>query len=174
MINRQERCLRRLSERMSEFSGTSTQPKLVVNTKSMVVTINQIKQNPLSEAQSLINEDILDSSARTSTPSSEKKSSIKSRKTFVSPLSRTRTDISGPSQPGSNSEADAPVGEENVQEILVFHDYGDGNREIHEGGSSISHSSPNEFPDSMKSTYAPMPPFRYSDLRLRKQGKRDD
>lgn len=167
---------------MSELSGTSTQPKLVVNTRLMVVTINQIKQNPLSEAQIIIDEDILDSSARTSTPSSKKKSSIKSRKSFLPTLPMTPTDISASSikmqdlsQHGSYSEAAAPVKKENVRDTWsVFHDYGDGNREIYEAGSSISHSSPNEFPDSMNSKYAPMPPFNYSDLRLRKQGKRDD
>jgi hypothetical protein len=58
----------------------------------------------------------------------------------------------------------------------VFHDYGDGNREIYEVGSSESFRPTSQDDGLHLPTYGyvPVPPFNLSDLKLRKRRKRGD
>lgn len=58
MINRQEKYLRRLAKKMDEYMNTNSQPKWIINTKSMIVIIQEIKKEPIAEAEVLVRENI--------------------------------------------------------------------------------------------------------------------
>jgi len=166
---------------MSEFIDTNSPPKCIINARSMVIIIQQMKQEPIAEAQDLIRESLSDSPLHTLTPSRE--TPLASRTIIIQPLSGGPSDTSGslarisnPSEAGPSLQPGALViRKKRRQTRPVFHDYGDGNRETYEIDSSasfhLSRLSTNS--DLFQSAYVPVPPFNISDRQLRKQTKRE-
>jgi hypothetical protein len=180
MINRQERCLRRLEKKMNRYMNANSQPTWVINTNSIVVIIQEIKKEPIAEAEALIKENISNSPVRVTPP---EETSLSSRMSVPQQLPRPNG-VSGSLDRSPNlSETEiarqtgAVVHRKKERETrAVFHDYGDGNRETYEVDSSTSFRPTSQSYGSGPSTYGyvPVPPFNLSDLKLRKRRKRGD
>ncbi|KAI2785826.1 hypothetical protein POX_h09587 [Penicillium oxalicum] len=178
MINRQERCLRRLAKKMDGFMNTDSQPKWVINTKNMVVIMQEIKKEPIAEAEALIKENIPGSPIPMSPPT---ETPLPSRMSFQQPLPGPNN-VSGSLDISTNlseTEMARQIGTEARRQKeretrVVFHDYGDGNRETYEVVSSTYFRPTSHSGGSGLSTYGyvPVPPFNLSDLKLRKRRKR--
>jgi hypothetical protein len=184
MIERQEKCLRRLASEMSEMKGSPTaQPKWVVNAESMIVIIQQVKQEPISQAQELIRKN----ASRTPhvVSQSPMENTLTSWTSFTQPasISRETNGRSDPSTcsinsldssdtPGLSSQTGAMVlRKKETGTRPVFHDYGDGNKETYEVGSFVLSSldSDSDHRAPFASPYVPVPPFSSSDWKLRKK-----
>jgi hypothetical protein len=180
MINRQERCLRRLEKKLNRYMNANSEPTWVINTNFMAVIIQEIKKTPIAEAESLIRENISNLSVRVTLP---EETSLSSRIGIPQPLPRPRS-VSGSldrslylSETEIARQAGPVVLKKKERETrAVFHDYGDGNRETYEVDSSASYRSTKQSDASALSIYGyvPVPPFNLSDLKLRKRRKHGD
>lgn len=180
MINRQERCLRRLEKKMNRYMSANTQPTWVINANSMVVIIQEIKKEPIAEAEALIREKISNLPVRVTPP---EETSLSSRMGVPQPLPRPNC-VSG-SLDRSPNPSETEIARQTGPVVLrkkkretraVFHDYGDGNKETYEMDSSASVRSTSQSDGSCLSLYGyvPVPPFNLSDLKLRKRRKHGD
>jgi hypothetical protein len=158
----------------------NSQSTWVINTNSMVFIIQELKKEPIAEAEALIRENIFNLPVRI-TPLEG--TSLSSRMSVPQPLPRLN-DVSGSldSSPNlSETEIARQTGpvvprKKERKTRAVFHDYGDGNRETYEVDTSASFRSTSQNDGSSLSTYGyvPVPPFNLSDLKLRKRRKHGD
>lgn len=185
MIHRQEHCLRRLARKMSQMNDSNTQPEWVVNAKSMTVIIHHIQKEPIAQARILIRKK--NSGAPHVVPPLPKENPLTSRTSFTQPasISRQINVQSDPSiclvesldlsdTPEVSSQAGAMVLRKKESGTrVVFHDYGDGNKETYEVRSIISSSRDgnSDHRGLSANAYVPVPPFSSSDWELRKQKK---
>lgn len=172
---------------MSQLIDPGAQPHWIANARSMNVIIQQIKQEPIAEAQVLIKENIFHAShmvipSPRETPLGSRKSS-KQQLATVTRETDARSDRLSPLDGAQGSSETQALSSRTGAMVLrkkeretrpVFHDYGDGNRETYEVGSSISFSDTGQRGrrDLSTNIYVPVPPFNSSDWQLRKQKKR--
>lgn len=176
MVQRQTKSLKKLADRMSHMNTNIHESKWMSNTRSMVAIIKQIQKEPVAEARAIITRELLDHS-RVTTPTQRVHDPTSMRTLTVVGLGNTQSRFASPlpHEMASPDSQEAPYqADENVSNERqrtrrdVMHDYGDGNRERYERGSS---SSPTQESKHNQTLFVPMPPFNVTDWHTRNQKK---
>lgn len=181
MIHRQNKSLKKLVKTMNDLTQNVHDSSWISNTESMIFTIKQIQKEPITKARAIIVREMQDPSRvptrtqRGHDPLRRRTSpAIRPGNAELLPASRLTSTIASPgSQFGSNQEPSYRVVENISRErqttrYNVVCDYGDGNRERYERGSSSSSIRDENHPHNL---FVPMPPFDVADWHARNKRK---
>ncbi|KAJ5914861.1 hypothetical protein N7504_003744 [Penicillium tannophilum] len=174
MVHRQNKSLKKLAKTMNDTLRNVHESPLIANTNSMIVIIKQIQKVPVAGARAVIAREGRNNSSRVMTPtprardpiSMQNPRNIRLGDTRLRSGSRLPSVIAAPHSQGTPYQAGASVSRERQR----TRDYGDGNREHYEEGSSSS-SIRNGRHDHM--LFVPNPPFTQADWDSRNRNKSD-
>ncbi|KAJ5994494.1 hypothetical protein N7451_010218 [Penicillium sp. IBT 35674x] len=164
MVRRQDKSLKRLAKTMKDTPQNVHESPLIANTESMIVIIKQIQKVPVARAREIIAQERRNNSSRVLTPTPRAHDPISTQNSRNIRLGNTRLRSGSrlPSVVASPHSQETPcqAGVSVSRERLRTRDYGDGNREHYEGGSSSS-STRNGRHNHM--LFVPNPPFTQAD-----------
>ncbi|KAJ5628542.1 hypothetical protein N7490_010770 [Penicillium lividum] len=174
MIRRQSKSLKELAETMNNTFQNVHESPLISNTESMIVIIKQIKKVPVAGARAVIARERRNNSSRVMNPtpragdpiSMQDSSNMGLGNTRLRSGSRLPSVIASPHSQETPDQAGVTVSRERRR----TRDYGDGNREHHDGNSSSS-SIRNGRHNHM--LFVPNPPFTQADWDGRNRNKSD-
>lgn len=176
MVRRQNRSLKRLAKTLNDNTLQKVhESPLLSNTKSMIVIIKQIKEAPVEEARAVIARERRNDSSSVITSPPRPRGSVSMRNSRNVRLGDTRL-RSGSRVPSvivlpHSHESPYPEGGTVSRDRRRTRDYGDGNREHYEGGSSSS--SVRNGRHNNHRLFVPNPPFIQEDWDARNRNKSD-
>jgi hypothetical protein len=174
MVHRQNKSLRKLAETMNDTRQKFHESPLISNTESMIIIIKQMQKVPVAEARAVIAQERRNDYSRVITPPTAHDSiSMQNSRNISLGNTRLRSGIRLPSVIPSPHSQETPYQERVTvsRERQRTRDYGDGNREHYEGGSSSSSIRSGRHNNHM--LFVPNPPFTQADWDMRNRNKRD-
>lgn len=175
MVHRQNKSLKRLAKTMNDTIQKVHESPLKSNTEAMIDIIKHIKKVPVAEARAVIARAERNNPSRVITPTPSARDFIRMQNPRNIRLGNTRLRSGSrfPSVIASPHSQDTPY-QEGVtasRQRRRTRDYGDGNREHYEGGSSSSSIRNGRHNNHM--LFAPNPPFIQEDWDMRNRNKSD-
>lgn len=176
MVQRQTKSLKKLADRMSHMDNNVDESKRMSNTRSMVAVIQEIQKEPVAKAREVITRNQRDHS-RVTTPTQRVHDPMRMQRPTVAVVGNTQSRSASrfPNAMAPPDSQDVPYqADENISSERqrtrqgVTQDYGDGNREHYERGSS---SSPTQDNNHNHTLFFPMPPFTAMDWQMRNHKK---
>jgi hypothetical protein len=174
MVHRQNKSLKRLAKTMNDTLQNVRESPLKSNTEVMIDIIKQIKKVPVAEARAVIAGGKRNNPSRVIAPTPSARDSLSMQIPRNIRLGDTRL----PSGSRFPSVRALPHSQETLHQVVTAsrqrrrtRDYGDGNREHYEGGSSSSSIRNSRHNNHM--LFAPNPPFIQEDWVTRNRNKTD-
>lgn len=175
MVHRQNKSLKRLATTMNDTLQKVHESPLISNTESMIAIIKQIQKVPVAEARAVIAREGQNNSSHVITPTPWARDSISMQNSRNIRLRNTRLRSGSrlPSVIASPHSQETPYQERVTvsRERQRTRDYGDGNREHYEGGSSSASIRSGRHNNHI--LFVPNPPFTQADWDMRNRNKSD-
>jgi hypothetical protein len=173
MVHRQKKSLTRLAKTMNDTLQIVHESPLIANTESMIAIIKQIQKVPVAEARAVIAREGQNNSSRVITPWARDIRSMQNPRNRRLGSTRLRSGSRSPSVVASPHSQEIPHQERVTvsRERKRTRDYGDGNREHYEGGSSSASIRNGSHNNHM--LFVPSPPFIQADWDTRNRKKSD-
>ncbi|OQD81654.1 hypothetical protein PENANT_c026G11717 [Penicillium antarcticum] len=172
-VQRQTKSLQNVTSRMRQSKDDTYEPSWMINANSIVFIIQQIQKEPIAEARTVIDRELLNSRVLIPTlertaPVSLSTNILRDQTVIVPNDSRSNSTSRLPSVLASPEHQEAPSQTDansfrvyQKDKETIIRDYGDNSREIYEPGSSSSSIQGNTRHNH--SMFVPVPPFVVSD-----------
>jgi hypothetical protein len=175
MVHRQSKSLRRLAKTLNETLQKVHESPLFSNTESLIVIVKQIQTVPVAEARAIIAREGRNISSRVVSPTPRAPDSMSMQNSRNTRRGNTRSRSGSPLPSGiaSPHSQETPYQGRGTmsRERRRTRDYGDGNREHYEVGSSSSSIRSGRHNNHI--LFVPNPPFTQADWDMRNRNKSD-